>query len=496
MRMFLIAMCDVFLILYLTGAANVQSKAVLTVDDFYELKTMHDALREKQQQSKSEFEEQLRKMQEAKANETSQLEDQLRQMMKDKEALIEEKTKKEVLATIKMQALAQQKEMLKSKLEQEKERFEQTKESLEKTKEQQEQITKSLQETEQVLKSREEALAKLNDEVYVHEQERRRVEAQRQKELQKHKQAVQMSQQLVSEMQQKANLAVMAAKEAQNVKVMAVQLKDEALKAKEEAEQKAVEALAASYRSEVEKRKAIEEMEKAKENRIQAEENARRLARTIEDITQNVDVAYAENVRPKLQKVNVDYRKRVGDEYMLYERELTLVPVTVDGHVYVVFPSKQIGFRQRSDSPPNELNIMFKEQQITNGLINKDDDLIAVMLPGYEKKIDKPYPLTTTLEELMPSLLSVRNNGNVSIFDKLRGIADDYFIVNREYLAEDNNRRIEYAVKGFRGTGTYGERIVRGDQLVDLNGKLIGVAADADQIIRINNLTEWTRIEF
>ena len=37
MRTFLIGMCDVFLILYLTAITNVQPPTFLTVDDFYEL---------------------------------------------------------------------------------------------------------------------------------------------------------------------------------------------------------------------------------------------------------------------------------------------------------------------------------------------------------------------------------------------------------------------------------------------------------------------------
>ena len=46
MRMFLIGMTDIFLILYLTTITQTPSTSVLTVDDFFQLKTMHETLQE------------------------------------------------------------------------------------------------------------------------------------------------------------------------------------------------------------------------------------------------------------------------------------------------------------------------------------------------------------------------------------------------------------------------------------------------------------------
>ena len=96
----------------------------------------------------------------------------------------------------------------------------------------------------------------------------------------------------------------------------------------------------------------------------------------------------------------------------------------------------------------------------------------------------------------MPILLSLRNNGNVSLGDKIRGISSDYFVVNREYLKLDKDRNLKFDVPGFRGTGIRAERIVRGDHLVDLNGRLIGVANNANRVIRINTLSGWDEINF
>ena len=49
MRMFLIGMTDIFLILYLTAITSVPSTSVLTVDDFFKLKTMHETLVEEKE---------------------------------------------------------------------------------------------------------------------------------------------------------------------------------------------------------------------------------------------------------------------------------------------------------------------------------------------------------------------------------------------------------------------------------------------------------------
>jgi hypothetical protein len=51
-------------------------------------------------------------------------------------------------------------------------------------------------------------------------------------------------------------------------------------------------------------------------------------------------------------------------------------------------------------------------------------------------------------------------------------------------------------VTGIPGTGTRAERIIAGDQLVDLNGQLIGVANHANRIIRVNTINGWDEAVF
>jgi len=64
--MFLIGMCDIFLMLYLTAVINVTPGTVLTVEDFYQLKTMHETLESDKEKSEAEFQEQLKQAREEK----------------------------------------------------------------------------------------------------------------------------------------------------------------------------------------------------------------------------------------------------------------------------------------------------------------------------------------------------------------------------------------------------------------------------------------------
>lgn len=492
MRMFLIGMCDIFLILYLTAITNVQPGNVLTVEDFYKLKSMHETLISDQAKSKEEFENKLRQAQE------------------ESKKQLAEKKRLEELAAAQLKDLSGEKESLAAKLAGEKDRLEKMQQSLLLSDAERERINKDLQDKEKILKAREHLLARLNKEIADKEDARRKMEASYQNELESKGQVAEESRELVeklqveaiearrlaNQMQEEVSLANKTAETAKNVQEKALILKDEALKDKEVAERRADEALAARQEIEVEKQQVLEAMETETANRRKVEQKVQTLATKIKDINQDAETAYLKNIHPKLQKLNVTYENKIADSETVYKRELTLQPVKIDGKIYGVFPSRQIGFTGRSDRAPDGLVIKYLGEVIAGGLINKDDDLLAIALPGYEGEAFMPYSVDANVVQYMPVLLSLRNNGNVSLIDKIRGISNDYFIVNREYLKLDKDSNLKFDVPGFRGTGTRGERIVRGDQLVDLNGRLIGVANIANRVIRINTLSGWDKIKF
>jgi hypothetical protein len=455
MRMFLIGMTDIFLILYLTAIANPPSQSVLTVDDFYKLKSMHQTLSENTEKTKTELSEKLKV----------------------------EKLEREVLV---------------SKLIEEQAYLEEIEESLFISDVERKRINKELDVKENILKNREKLLADLNKKIENKEEVWEKMEASLTEELKTKEKSVEANRELVkkfqgeaeraqilaNQMKEEVKIANKTAETANEVHKKALIIKDEALKEKVKAELKATTALVARNKAETEKHKAVKAMEVAT---LKAEE----LSGTIKDITQAGEDAYSLNIRPHLQTLTVSYSREVSDTTMRYERELNLLPVTIDNKTYIIFPSRHIGFNRRADRAPDNLRVSYANETITNGLINKEDDLIAIELPNYTKDTFIPYPLKTDITQMMPTLLALRNNGNRSLSDKLRGLSEEYFIVNRDFIETDTSNKIRYGVSGFRGTGIHGEKIIPGDQLVDLTGRFIGVAHDDNDIIRIDSLSGW-----
>ena len=478
MRMFLIGMCDIFLILYLTSITNVQPQSMWTLDDFYQLQQMHEELTEDKEKQAEEFAEKLR----------------LAKEEKDKLAL--EKQKEAELAAAKLKDLAELRQSLEAKLSEEESKRSQMEESLKTSNTERDTITKNLEQTEKMLKERESTLAKLNSEIAAQQEERERIEKIYQDELQMQQVAVEENQKLINQMKEQAELAYMAAEEAKTVQKLAVELKEQALEAKDMAEEKAAQALARSYKDKIEKERAVLAMEEAKASRIKAEANVERLATAIQDMTQDGDEAFANNVRPQMQRVNVTYSRKAGNDRLVYKRELLLLPVKIGEKVYLIFPSRQVGFYGRSDKTPEQIDMIHEGAKVDRVLMHRDNDMVAIELSGYKEAASLPYPIDIALGNLMPTLLSLRNNGNINFSDRARNIAEDYFIVKRDFLKKDKDGHIEYDVKGIRGTGAHGERIVQGDQLVDLNGRLIGIANKANNIIQIDSLSDWEEVVF
>jgi hypothetical protein len=347
-------------------------------------------------------------------------------------------------------------------------------------------MNKDLQEQQKILEVREKMLANLNKDITDQEEAWGRMKASYQEELETQKETIETGQVLTEQLQD----------EVRATKLLAEKIEEQARIEKTMSERKAAEALAAKQQAEAEKASALQIAETAQAKSKQAQRNVLILSETVKEIKQDAVTAFDSNVRPLLQKVNATYEREIANGVTRYERQLTLLPFKSNDKIYAVFPSRQIGFSRRSDTAPDGFVIMYQDQRINGGWINKEDDLIAIALPGYEEDVYSPYPADTPMAEFMPTLLALRNNGNVSLLDKVRGIADNYFIANRDYLKTDEGQSFKYNVTGFPGTGTRAERIIVGDQLVDLNGQLIGIANQANRVIRLNAIHEWDAITF
>ncbi len=461
-------MTDIFLILFLTTITQTPATSVLTIEDFFQLKTMHETLQAKQKEAEEEFQKKLRLTQ-------------------------------------------KEKETLAAQLVEEKKRAEEVEESLIVSDAEIERIHEDLKIKEVMLKDREQLLANLNDKIMEKEVLWEKMETSYKEKLEDQKESLeahqmraqelqleaQKAQQLANQMQQEADQAYEIAKQAKAVKENAILLKDEALKEKQEAQLSAQKALEERKKAEEEKERALKTAEQARKLKEQVEKKAEKLAVTIKEITQEGKKAYQNNIFPQMQEVTVIFERIIPDVnnvkgvVISYDRELVLVPVQINGQVLGIFSSRQIGFKKNSDQAPRNLVITYQGEKITRYWLNKKDNLIAIELPGFSGEASKPYPADTDIDQLMPTLLAVRNNGDKSLGDFIRDISDEYFIVNRDYLQPNDAGGLKYEVKGIRGTGVHGERIIRGDQLVDLNGRLIGVAAEANRMIRIESIKGW-----
>lgn len=465
--MFLVCITDIFLLLYLTAVANVQPTTILTVEDFYKLKSMHQELAGEKLKTEEQLKAELRRELEARA-------------------------------------------MLTAKLNRERSRLDDMQKTLLDSVSERERINQDLRFKEDMLKAREKLLEDLNQQITTKEADWEKIKDTYKQELEQQKAVVEGARRhaqrfeaeakdariLADQMQLEADQAYETADMAQAVKEKALRLQVQALEEKMEAERLAAEAKVAQETAEKEKKKALEDMQTAKAEKKQAEQKVRMLAATIDEIKQDGETAYQDNVLPRLKALDVTWKRKIADNFTVYERKLTLLPVKIGSKVYVVFPSRQIGFTGRSDRKPDGLSIMYGEQKISNGWIQKEDDLITIELLRFTGDVDEPFGADTAILKLMPALLALRNNGNVSIQDKIRGISDDYFIVNRDYIEPDGEGVLKFAMAGFRGTGLRAERIARGDQLVDLNGRFIGVANTANHIIRFDTLDGWEEIAF
>lgn len=439
MRMFFTGLTDLFLILYLTTITSPQPPSVLTVDDFYKLQSMHQQLQTEKQKTEQDLQEQLRV--------ASQNEKKLADQLAAEQAQVREAV-----------------------------------ESLHARDVELEQIDRNLDLKDSVLQEKDQQILGLGQAMQAKEALWQEKESSYKAELKTHQEQMQKLltqaqefRQLAEQMRESAFEARQKAEEARANQQSALALKEQALK---------------------EKAEALKTAEEANQVREKAQAQAGELADALEAMRQDSDKAYQKKVRPLLQKLSVSYETLVSDKRVVYNKELSLLPVRIDGKVFVFFPSQHIGFSRRYDTAPMKLNILYQGKKVERGWFNKDLDLIAVALSGYEGQTAELFPSDAGMDQYMPVLLAVRNNADRNIGNLFRGLSSDYFVVNRDNIRQDEHGVLLHYLKGFRGTGKRAERILLGDQLVDLNARFIGIAKDADQIIRIETLKGWQKKAF
>ena len=498
--MFLVGMCDIFLILYLTSLSQVNpfNNSFLTVDDYNKLKEAkiqadHDSeiskghvleLKTKVSALDKEKEQALQLILTAKAETEKAM--QLVSIEKEKTAQTEivlSKTisKKEELDKLIQKSQENEQNALKTavalRLEAEKSRKNELN-ALQIIKKIQVKVEKAEESEQDALKTVEELRLKA-EEAKNNEEKMRRI---------------------AEEVQRQAEDVRLKAEEALKNEEIARRIADEErLKAKKARESETV-ALKLAENAENLKQIALKneaEARKAETNALNvavvAKNETAKVKTKIKNITQTTDKAYSENILDKLTQftIKIDYKSRLEN---VGRNEFTMqgLPVKMgDDHVIFV-PLDRIGL-DSSLAPDHYIsyNVTANGKPVTKLYIKPGEAEIAALVINADDKHCLPVGKTNDFSSYMPVLFSIRSQKRLGVMDRIRGISGDFFIFKRDHLLMITRDEFYFDNEGFRGTGNYAEYIVKGDQIVDLEGNFIGFAYKKNKVLRIDNLKGW-----
>ena len=536
--MFLVGMCDIFLILYLTTLSQVNPfhNSFLTVDDYNKLK-------ESKVQAEQDSEKSHAQVLEFK-NEISALDKEKEKALQSTLSAIAETEKIMQLVTIEKEKVAKIETELSTAID-EKEEFNRllqkaqegeqktlkiVKESQtesEKTREREQSALETLEETRIALeKSREKEFHTLQ----IVKAVKKEVERKREDE----RRALETAEKLrlkVEDARKKAEDSRKKAEFAKKREEDAKKREEHALKLAKEAGLKEEEA----RRSEEIARKVAEEERlnaaKASENETialnlaqsannqkeialknaglarKAEANALTVARIaqgetakvkskIQSIIRPADSAYNENIIDKLVQftITIDYKDHLQ---RILNKVITMqgLPVRMEDE-YVLFALlDQIGL-DPSKKHDNYVtyNITVNDKPVTKFFVKPGEVKVVGLVISDEIEHCLPLAKTAVFSSYMPVLFSLRNHKLLGVMDRIRGVSSDYFIFKRDRLLMITEDEFYFDHEGFRGTGNYAEYIVKGDQIVDLGGNFLGLAYKKNTIVRIDDLKEWRSI--
>ncbi len=515
--MFLVGMCDIFLILYLTSLSQVNPfhNSYLTVDDYNKLKEAKVQAEQDSQESHARILELKRNNSALDEQKGKALQSALSSKAETEEAIQLVKIEKEEVARSEIKLLKAINEIEKSNKLLQKSQDNEKKTLV---------IVKELQVESEKAKEREQIVLKEIDEI------RKDVENAKEKESQALQivKVTRIEAEKIKEDEQKAlkiaEEARLKAEEAKKNEERALRLAEEA-KLKEEEARKSEEiarkiakkerlnaakakesetiALESAAIANNQKEIALENADMARK----AEESALKVASIaqgetikvkseIKSIMQPSDNAYNKNIVDKLVPftITIDYKdrlKRVVNKVIIIQG----LPVKIgDDNVFFV-PLDQIGL-DPSSTHSNYItyNITFNAKPVTKLYIKAGAVKVAALVIDGEAKHCLPVDKTDNFSSYMPVLFSLRNQKLLGAMDRFRGVSNDYFIFKRDHLLMTTEDEFVFDSEGFRGTGNYAEYIVKGDQIVDLEGNFLGLAYKKNTILRINDLNGWHRI--
>jgi len=567
--MFLVGMCDIFLILYLTTLSQVNQNKTshLTVDDYNKAKEEETLAKEDAEKTKIEVSE-LKNSALELANEKKralQLADyaeaeaiaifkQLEQSEEERKKAKEAEAKALISAKLEQEKALQTKDLLAkaiskkddfvSKLQEAEKsklialkQYEEEKLKLETILRNKENVIKVAKEVKEAKQNELEALKKAED-AKQKEAEALKIALTAKKDAESAKEKEKNALELKLKLQLEAETARKNREEALRLSIIAKKKEEEALDLQKKALLEAQKAKEEKEKALAQARKAQEEARIAKENEAKAldlansaqEETTRAYAlkeaavqgqrvaekkaatamsiaseakretaatnKKIRTITQTADNAFDDNIKDKIitVKVVIEYGSRSSKK-----RDKTIflqgVPVKVNNRLFIFTLVDQIGL-WKSFSPEKYLSykITVDGQPISNLYIKPGTTKIAAL--EIENNIGHSLPLGEIYDfsSYMPVLFSIRGQSDLGVVDKVRGVGDDFFVFKRDYLRMISMDEFYFGTEGIRGTGDYSEYIIKGDQIVDLGGKFVGLAYKKNTIMRIYKLKGWHKI--
>ncbi len=475
MRMFLVGMCDIFLILYLTTLSQVSpfQNSSITVDDYHKAKEAEAKALEEAQKAIEEKELAL-------ANSGKSIEE----IKKIRAAILKLEEDKELAELLAKQARDELGVVSETASEAE------------------QLAAKNKWEAENAAKKAMEALARAEKA----EKEAANARALREQAMQKQNETRLKMETAKQSEQKMAIITQNAKKEAEEARLREAEALELAKKAREEAArafEREVIALELAQKSALEKEEAQENEKTARAAQAEALQIAdvakKEVVKTkseISSITQTADTAFDKNIESKIMPftVTIQYKNRWK---VMNTKEITLkgLPVLINNESVIFAPLDQLGLLTTEfDSDQYITYSISANNRLVNKLYVKSGaDKIAAFVINSAPEYSLPVNDKGSFASYMPVLISVRNRKPFGMLDKMRGVNTDFFIFNRDYLSLISEEEFFYKNEGFRGTGDYAEYIIKGDQVVDLDGNFIGLAYKKNSILRINKLDGWQK---
>lgn len=466
--MFLVGMCDIFLLLYLTALAEVEARptSTLTVQDFIQLKESKELL-EKQDHKR------LAALEASKVEE-AELRKKLEILTSDKERIESEKRTTELnFDSVKKQGEAE--------LGRVKDEF------VERTR----QLEKKQEDARKAFEEKEAKLASQITEREIELSNQRRAAEQRAAQLAA---LEQRSLQLASEVQYQRSLADDArrqAEEALSEREKALEDRQKALEEAESSRQTREQALTyaseALSRAETGKKIADAALRRAQD----AELERSAVRQKVQEMTQSAAAAFASNIERKIVPIEVEVTRRTFLGESKRRAVLSLLPVAYHHERVVFAPISQLELAD-VDGPEDlrALDIRIAGLPVTHVYrVASLPELMAVVVPLETASVSPVNE--ANVRSLMPTLMSVRSGAERGLGDKIRDLAVTHFLFPRDRLTQEGATLLRFSAAGFRGTGDFGEQILKGDQVVDLEGNFVGIARATNDIVMIPSLEGW-----